>query len=47
MGSIMYAAIARQQDTTASLKDKGTPEVIVSMHTIFYDLMDTFRNRKD
>ncbi len=43
----MYAAIARQQDITASAKDKATPEVIDSMNTIFYDLMDTFRNHKD
>ncbi len=50
IGSITYAATAGQQDTTASPKDKSTPEVIGSLHTIlsaYYDLMDTFRNRKD
>ncbi len=35
-----YAAIVRQQDTTASPRDKATREVIDSMDTILYDLLD-------
>ncbi len=44
IGSIMYAAIARQQDTTASPKDKAATEVIDLTDILFYDFIDTFRN---
>ncbi len=35
-----YAAIVRQQDTTASTKDKATREVIDSMDGMFFDLLN-------